>query len=405
MSADQTPPTLYMPDRHVGPPPTAWDPERVQQWLRRFAADALAARADGPWPLHPRDRSDAPELPGPFNCLYFGAFGVWLALVRLADCGYCELPTSRAEIFAQLLDDYTRSPDLGEVVPSWFLGDSALLTACCLTRPDRETEDRLAAVIRGNRANPTREALWGAPGTMIAALTMYEATANNRWAELYRDSVESLWSSWFHDETRDVWLWEQDLYGSRVRYIGAGHGWAGNLSPLWRGRDLLTAEQQAQLRERTLHGLARLAIVAGELANWAPDVASTAKMLVQWCHGAPGMITSLRHADLPELTPLLLAGARLTASAGPLGKGVSLCHGTDGNGMALLEIHRRTGDAAWLERAREFAMISLDQSEADRARYGHWRYSLWTGDAGLAWFLLDCLAGTTRGMPGLDVLW
>lgn len=406
MSADPTPPTpLYKPERHATPPSVPWDPARVEAWLRRFAADALAARSDHTWPLHPRDASDAPELPGPFHCLYFGGLGVWLALVRLADAGYCELPADRADIFARLLDDYRRSPDLGEVVPSWFLGESALLTACCLTRPDPATADRLAAVILANRANPTREALWGAPGTLLAALSLHEATGDARWAELYHDSVESLWSTWYHDKARDVWLWEQDLYGSRMHMIGAGHGLVGNLYILWRGQHLLTAERRALLRERTVQALERLAIAAGDLANWAPDIASSEKMLVQWCHGAPGVITSLRHADLPELLPLLLAGARLTLAAGPLEKGVALCHGTDGNAMAFLELHRRTGDAMWLERAREWAMIALDQAAALRAQYGDWRYSLWTGDAGLACLLLDCLAGAGRGMPGLDALW
>ena len=88
-----------------------------------------------------------------------------------------------------------------------------------------------------------------------------------------------------------------------------------------------------------------------------------------------------------------------------LSKGVGICHGTDGNGVALLEMHRRTGDPAWLAHARKFAMWAIDQSEAEREHHGAWRHSLWTGDAGLACFLLDCLAGHGRGMPGLDSMW
>lgn len=287
-------------------------------------------------------------------------------------------------------------------MPSWFLGESALLTACCLARADPRRADRLAAVIADNRDNPTREALWGAPGTMIAALFMHEATGERRWAQLFGESADVLWDSWYFDEVLGAWIWRQDLYGTQVPYVGAGHGWAGNLYPLWRGRALLSAERQAALRERTLQGLERLAIVEDELANWPPVAGLSEKMLVQWCHGAPGMITSLRHAALPEALPLLLAGARLVVAAGPLSKGASLCHGTDGNGAALLEIHRRTGDPAWLEQARAFGMVAIDQAEATRRQHGQWRYSLWTGDAGLAWYLLDCLEGRSSGMPGLD---
>ncbi|WP_437813724.1 lanthionine synthetase C family protein [Sorangium sp. So ce1078] len=399
--------TLYLPTRHVSMPPEAWDPGRARAWLQRWAADALSVRARQEWPVHPRDAEDSPgpEALAPLNGLYIGACGVWLALARAAAAGFCELPTGLPEIFDQVLEDYVRSPDDGERVPSWFLGESALLTICCLVRPDALKADRLAEMIRKNRANPTREALWGAPGTMLAALFLHEATGDERWAELIRDSAAALWESWFHDAALDVWLWEQDLYGRRIRYVGAAHGWAGNLYSLWRARALLSAEQQAELRARTLEGLGRLAVIDGELASWPAHTGSPSKPLLQWCHGAPGIITSLRHAELPEALPLLVQGARSIVAAGPLAKGVALCHGTDGNGAALLEMHRRTQDAFWLDRARELAMWAIAQSEAERDRYRQWRYSLWTGDAGLACVLLDCLDGRSRGMPGLDSLW
>ncbi|KYF52521.1 hypothetical protein BE04_00400 [Sorangium cellulosum] len=309
---------------------------------------------------------------------------------------------SLPEIFDEVLEEYLRSPDDGQRVPSWFLGESALLTARCLARPDARKADRLAEIIRDNRDNPAREALWGAPGTMLAALFLHEATGDERWAALIRDSAAALWESWTHDEALGVWLWEQDLYGRRVRYLGAAHGWAGNLYALWRAHALLSPEQRSQLRARTLEGLGRLATIEGELANWPAHAGPPSKPLLQWCHGAPGIITSLRHADLPEALPLLLKGARSIVAAGPLAKGVALCHGTDGNGAALLEIYRRTQDASWLDRARAFATWAIAQSEAEHHRAGQWRYSLLTGDAGLACYLLDCLDGRSRGMPGID---
>ena len=52
--------------------------------------------------------------------------------------------------------------------------------------------------------------------------------------------------------------------------------------------------------------------------------------------------------------------------AGPLAKGYGLCHGTAGNGYAFLALHRRTGDARWLERARAFAMHAIGQQAAMR---------------------------------------
>ena len=79
---------------------------------------------------------------------------------------------------------------------------------------------------------------------------------------------------------------------------------------------------------------------------------------------------------MPE--DLLLAGAELTWRTGPLAKGPGLCHGTAGNGYALLKTYAVTGDDLWLERARSFAMAALDQLQQ--------RYSLFTGDIGAALF-------------------
>ena len=90
---------------------------------------------------------------------------------------------------------------------------------------------------------------------------------------------------------------------------------------------------------------------------------------------------------------LLLAGGELTWRAGPLAKGANLCHGTAGNGYAFLALFERTGDELWLERARAFAMHALDQVARARAQHGRGRYTLWTGDAGTALYLADCVAG------------
>ena len=100
---------------------------------------------------------------------------------------------------------------------------------------------------------------------------------------------------------------------------------------------------------------------------------------------------------------LLRQAGNAVWDAGPLAKGHGLCHGTAGNGYAFLVLYQRTGDAIWLERARAFAMHAIDQQTRMREEYGRGRYTLWTGDPGLAVYLWHCLAGA-GGMPGLDIL-
>ena len=95
-------------------------------------------------------------------------------------------------------------------------------------------------------------------------------------------------------------------------------------------------------------------------------------------------------------------GGRLTWAAGPLAKGSNLCHGTGGKGFAFLKLFALTGDAVWRDHARAFAMTAIDQCRAARAELGRGRYTLWTGDIGLAVFLHECLNGTAR-FPTVDV--
>ncbi len=95
---------------------------------------------------------------------------------------------------------------------------------------------------------------------------------------------------------------------------------------------------------------------------------------------------------------LLLAGAELAWRAGAHGpeKGPGLCHGTAGNGYALLKTFARTRDERWLERARRFAVHALAQAERTPSRY-----SLFTGHVGAALFASSCLNADAR-FPILD---
>jgi hypothetical protein len=48
-------------------------------------------------------------------------------------------------------------------------------------------------------------------------------------------------------------------------------------------------------------------------------------------------------------------------------------------------------------------MHAIAQSERARAQYGRRRWTLWTGDPGLAVYLWHCLS-PSGGMPALDLL-
>jgi hypothetical protein len=324
------------------------------------------------------------------------------ALAHLAEAGSIEADARIAAWARELPARYRAAPDTGSRVPSYFVGEAGVLLTALRAQPRADWFDELLAAVASNVDNPTLEALWGAPGTMLAAVFAAELTADDRWRSVYAANVAALARTWLRHDGDACDLWMQDLYGKRQKYLGPAHGFAGNVYATLRRRDWLGDADRASIEARAIETLRATALVDGDCANWPPVAGRTDKMLVQWCHGAPGMVTAF--GGFPpnaELDDLLAKAGELTWRAGPLTKGPSLCHGTAGNGAAFLTLFARTGDSKWLDRARQFAMHSIRQMAAARSKYGRGRYSLWTGDLGVAIYLQQCLAGTS-GMPSLD---
>ena len=216
-----------------------------------------------------------------------------------------------------------------------------------------------------------------------------------------------LWDAMVFDQGLNAWLWVQDLYGKQRRFLGAGHGFAANVFPALRGAALLPPALVDGYVGRALQTLDATAARDAGCVNWAsghdPAGVLPRRMLIQDCHGAPGIVCRLAGAPRNAAWDALLLGAgELTWLAGPLEKGVGLCHGSAGNGYALLKLWQRTGDAVWLERARSFAMHAIEQVDRFAARSGQTRHSLWTGDIGVALFVWGCIKGDAR-YPTLDM--
>jgi hypothetical protein len=190
-----------------------------------------------------------------------------------------------------------------------------------------------------------------------------------------------------------------------MQWLGPVHGYAGNMIPLLRGWHWLSVEQRDRIADAVPRTLAMNVWRSDLGASWRGTAArGEPPRLCQHCHGAPGMVTTFADAPFssPEFETLLAEGGRFTWTAGPLAKGSNLCHGTSGNGYAFLKLHRRTRDPMWLERARAFAMTAIAQCREAREQFGRGRYSLWTGDVGLAIYLWDCLTAEPR-FPTIDV--
>jgi hypothetical protein len=393
--AHPSPDALWSPAAHERLAGAAWSPGRARDAVAEICRDAEDAfDPERLWPAHPLDGSvTADEL----KTVYLGAAGMVWALERLTLAGLHEPGRDWPGVAGGLTAGVETLP------PSLLVGRTGiLLAAWLLDDPSPATADLLADAVAANVGNETNELLWGSPGTMFAASVMLERTGDARFADLWRRSAAQLLS------VRDPdGCWTQELYGQTSRYFGAGHGFAGTAHALLQRPDLLEdAETFAASAARIV---VEQAIGTGETANWPPHAgapleAQPGAIRVQWCHGAPGIVTSLATAEPgnDELTRVLVAGGELTWRAGPLAKGAGLCHGTAGNAYAFLALQHRTGDELWLERARAFAMHAAHQVERSRGADGRGRYSLWTGDIGAAILLQRCLDGGWDGFPTLD---
>ena len=401
---------LFDPDRHEALGDAAWDEDRVRAAIRDIARDTERERLPaGHWPVHPLD-DEGEGLRTGFKSLYLGSAGVLWALWTLQREGAVQLGSDPAGEIQAVHAAYLAEPDSGAVVPSYFLGEVGILLVLWRLTGSVAVADRLWEVVRSNIPNPTNEALWAAPGTMLAAWHLWQATGEARWRELLLENVEQVWRTWLFDEKAHVHLWTQDMYGQVVQYLGAGHGFAGNACALLKGASLLDVGRREALYERCLATLHTTAKFDGDAVNWPPGTYTPRPgrpaMLMQWCHGAPGIVTGLAYfpARQSQAMDALLVGAGHSVwQAGPLTKGHGLCHGTAGNGLAFLTLYQRTGDPLWLERARRFAMHAMAQRERLRQEHGQGRHTLWTGDPGLALYLWQCLQGTA-GLPALDWL-
>ena len=386
---------LYRPDAFEPLTSERWDDARARAAIRDIVED-VDSGLRGPKLLWRADESLRRRLGSPLKALDIGAAGVLLALDRLRRLGVAETRLDVASLAESVLERFATHPEWGrDPVPepresSLLCGETGILLVAWRLAPSTDLADVLLARVRANVSNDADEIMWGTPGTLLAAEAMLEWTGDERWRAAWEESAAVLRSRRHEDG-----LWRQ--FGGEYAYLGPVHGLVGNVRAL---TALLDDERRVRLERETAAVLERTAVVEDELVNWPPGdhpglAARDGSIRLQWCHGAPGIVaTASRY--LPE--PLLLGAGELTWRAGAHGpeKGASICHGTAGNGYALLELFERTGDERWLERARRFAVHALAQARRERDERGSGRHDLFTGDLGVALFAADCLDGESR---------
>ncbi|KAH9961482.1 hypothetical protein BC827DRAFT_1383826 [Russula dissimulans] len=161
-------------------------------------------------------------------------------------------------------------------------------------------------------------------------------------------------------------------------YLGAVHGTIGIITQIVLTRPSIASELEGELQ-------AVLDEQFSDSGNFPSSLPAGRDRLVQFCHGAPGVITSLmslRHyfPNLRErIDSAILRGQACILARGILTKESCLCHGTSGNALALegdaLECLMNHTTAAMMARMEEEGL--WEQSDNPEGLY--------TGEAGRAW--------------------
>ena len=393
---------LFEPERHERLRRARWSEAAARRFVDRVIATTEARfESLGMWPAHPDDGSrGANEL---FS-LYWGAAGVVWSLRRLAEQGFPADPDRYGAFVPSLIVRNRQSTAaIGLRDPQHYrhgllIGDAGVQWLDWQVDPSPARADALFQSVSANVNNPVLEFMWGSPGTMLVAAEMFRATQDDRWRNVFRESAATLSGKLVSGVSASCRVWVQDLFGDHVAHLGAVHGFAGNVAPLVAGASLLDEAELAEWKRTARQTLKATAVVEGDYANWPHSIdgdrAGRGQLLVQHCHGAPGIVNAVGawgNGEDPEFDALMMQAGELTWLAGPLAKGPGLCHGTAGNGFAFLRLHADTGETLWLERARAFAMHAIRQSELREQRHGDLRYSLWTGDAGVALYVAACM--------------
>ena len=255
---------LFDPQRHERLNAAQWSENAARRAIETITRDCEDRFSpDGLWPPHPLDLDGRPARE-PFTMLYLGAAGVIFALDFLARRGLAR-PTKRFASVLASLEERNRE-QIGSV-ESFLMGRSGILLMKHRMAPSRENAIRIASSVAANADHPSREFLWGAPGTMHVALAMHESTGEERWAELFRFSAKALERDLI-EGPEGCQLWDQHL-GRRRTYLGAGHGFAGNAGAILRGLELFAPRERAAWIERIVTATLATVARAGSLANWS----------------------------------------------------------------------------------------------------------------------------------------
>ena len=253
-----------------------------------------------------------------------------------------------------------------------------------------EAEELVKLMATSVASDGRYDVISGAAGGLLAAASLWRATASRQAREVVRLCAERLLNVAI--PTDGALGWKQNGFSGRP-LAGFAHGTSGIGLALWEAF-LLTGDRRF---ERCARGawLYEKLVFSPDQSNW-PDFRALPgqpdRCMAAWCHGAPGigysrirlrrlLGTDWYDADLRSA----VAGTKLAGNE----IGQCLCHGLAGNSEFLSEASLELGES-WVVEARDQAVRDLVRS----ARGGSWL-------CGPANRQTACVPGLMTGVSGV----
>lgn len=336
--------------------------------------------------------------------IYFGNLGVLWTLDKLASIYKVNKPNIEKIIF----EIKAESVDF-EKEPSSFLLNN--LVACDVLLSILQNNPISAKQIK-NWQNNVQENLLYDP--LYGVTGLLQLSTNLRKLNLLDKEAEQILINLFNKTFNAVNLSDEGIligwptqFKDEIKYFnGAAHGSAGIIEVLYNFAKEFKVNGDLEKLKRWASELVNEKSITSEGgANWPKfnqeEVNLENPMLLHWCHGAPGIILSLSEIvwEDSEARNIIKKAAHTIYQAGPLNKGPGICHGTSGNALAVLKVYQLSNDEKYLNMAIELLNEAIDQFKNSNEK----RFSLWTGDLGLAW-AIHCFAIKRVELPCWHVL-
>jgi serine/threonine-protein kinase len=358
--------------------------------IARLTDYAIAnASPDGPW-------AQGKLAPAPATSINYGSAGVALGLLHIAqqrrDAGILSLASSwslrslaeMGDVGAFYNADIQITPELvGETSPYHSPGGVhavAALVATAMGAP-LDVQRGLSGFLDSARRPVTGlDLTLGQSSVLLGSAILLDAlraTSLLEAAPLRETGDAALQKLWAVIDAKPP------IADSDIEYLGIAHGWAGILYATLQWCRVSGSALPANVEQR-LDELAALALPTGRGVEWPwlmnrPGEPMT---MAGWCNGTCGYVFlwNLAHRQLAHPRYLELARGAAMRSWDADEPSETLCCGLAGRGYALLNMYRSSGDAVWIDRARDLILRASRGAHADDD-YAH---SLYKGRFGLA---------------------